>query len=209
MATDGGENRLRLEPIQVQVIRVADSLGEIYFEEFIAQSLTPAEILRFFFKSNQRLQRFLNYLELDWDKLLPSSDFQRSQLLSMLRELMGWAGYLKLASPAPPKLLIRDGLLRSVLLTDRVFGRLRGKFEKLTTKHGHLFVGVAKRSRVLSYLSIALALDERFRGANAAYLRVPADIEKQAAPAPCPGGLGVVQWGCCTSRGWTEVRRCR
>ena len=28
VATDGGENRLSLEPIQVQVIRVADSLGE-------------------------------------------------------------------------------------------------------------------------------------------------------------------------------------
>jgi len=37
VATDGGENRLCLEPIQVQVIRVADSLGEIYFEDFIAQ----------------------------------------------------------------------------------------------------------------------------------------------------------------------------
>src|SRR5213078_3713386 len=31
VATDGGENRLSLEPIQVQVIRVADSLGVIYF----------------------------------------------------------------------------------------------------------------------------------------------------------------------------------
>lgn len=183
VATDGGENRLSLEPIQVQVIRVADSLGEIYFEDFVAQSLTPDEILRFFFKSNQRLQRFLNFLQLDWDDLLPRSDFQRSQLLSMLRELMEWAALLKLASQAPAKLLIRDGLLRSVLLTDRVFERLREKFEQLTTRHGHLFVGVAKRSRVLSYLSIALALDEGFCGANAAYLRVPAEIEQQAAPA--------------------------
>src|SRR6266567_9333483 len=47
VATDGGENRLSLEPIQVQVIRVADSLGEVYFEDFIAQSLSPEEILSF------------------------------------------------------------------------------------------------------------------------------------------------------------------
>src|SRR5690349_3690229 len=40
VATDGGENRLSLEPIEVQIIRVADSLGEIYFEDFVAQSLT-------------------------------------------------------------------------------------------------------------------------------------------------------------------------
>jgi hypothetical protein len=118
VATDGGENRLSLEPIQVQIIRVADSLGEIYFEDFIAQSLSPEEILRFFFQSNQRLQRFVAYLELDWNELVPRSDLQRSQLLSMVRELMEWAALLKQASQSPAKLLIRDGLLRSVLLTD-------------------------------------------------------------------------------------------
>jgi hypothetical protein len=182
VATDGGENRLSLEPIQVQIIRVADSTGEIYFEDFVAQSLNPDEILKFFFKSNERLQRFLAYLQLDWDELLPRSDFQRSQLLSMLRELMEWAALLKLASQPPAKLLIRDGLLRSVLLTDLVFQRLREKFEKLTSKHGHLFVGVAKRSRVLSYLSVALDLDQGFRDGMPGYLPVPKELEMEAAP---------------------------
>jgi hypothetical protein len=183
VATDGGENKLSLEPMQLQVVRVADSLGEIYFEDFIAQSLTPEEILRFFFQSNERLQRFIKYLELDWNELLPRSDFQRSQLLSMLRELMEWAALLKLASQPPVKLLIRDGLLRSVLLTDAVFQRLREKFEKLTTKHGHLLAGVAKRSRVLSYLSVALGLSESFSDGKPAYLPVPAELEREAAPA--------------------------
>jgi len=183
VATDGGENKLRLEPMQLQVVRVADSLGEIYFEDFIAQSLTPQEILRFFFQSNERLQRFINYLQLDWNDLLPRSDLQRSQLLSMLRELMEWAALLKLASQPPVKLLIRDGLLRTVLLTDAVFQRLREKFEKLTTKHGHLLVGVAKRSRVLSYLSVALGLNDSFSNGEPAYLPVPAELERVAAPA--------------------------
>ena len=132
VATDGGENRLSLEPIRLQVVRVADSLGEIYFEEFIAQSLEPEEIVRFFFQSNERLQRFVAYLHLDWEQLLPQSDFQRSHLLSMLRELMEWAALLKLASQPPAKLLIRDGLLRSVMLTDLVFQRIGEKFESLT-----------------------------------------------------------------------------
>ena len=183
VATDGGENHLSLEPMQLQVVRVADSFGEVYFEDFIAQSLTPEEILRFFFQSNPRLQRFLNYLQLDWEHLLPGSDFQRSQLLSMLRELMEWAALLKLASQPPVKLLIRDGLLRSVMLTDVVFQRLREKFETLTTKHGHLLVGVAKRSRVLSYLSVALGLNQSFGNNDPAYLPVPAELEREAAPA--------------------------
>jgi hypothetical protein len=69
------------------------------------------------FQSNQRLQRFLDYLQLDWSQLTPRSDFQRSHLLSMLRELMEWAALLKLASQPPAKLLIRDGRLRSVALS--------------------------------------------------------------------------------------------
>ncbi len=47
VATGGGENRLSLAPIQVQVIRGADSTGEIYFEDFVAQSLSPEDVLRF------------------------------------------------------------------------------------------------------------------------------------------------------------------
>ncbi len=183
VATDGGENRLSLEPIRLQVVRVADSLGEIYFEEFIAQSLKPEEIVRFFFQSNERLQRFVAYLQLDWQQLLPQSDFQRSHLLSMLRELMEWAALLKLASQPPAKLLIRDGLLRSVMLTDLVFQRIGEKFELLTAKHGHLLVGVAKRSRVLNYLSVALGLNESFASGEPAYLSIPAELEREAAPA--------------------------
>jgi hypothetical protein len=183
VATDGGENELSLEPIHLQVIRVADSLGEVHFEDFVAQSLKPEEILRFFFQSNQRLQRFLAYLQLDWSQLMPRSDFQRGQLLSMLRELMEWAALMQLASQPPVKLLIRDGLLRSVLLTDVVFQRLREKFQALTAKNGHLLVGVAKRSRVLSYLSVALGLIDSFKDGQPAYLVIPAELEREAAPA--------------------------
>jgi NurA domain len=200
VATDGGENHLCLEPIRLQVVRVADSLGEIYFEEFIAQSLQPEEIVRFFFQSNERLQRFVAYLQLDWKELLPQSDFQRSHLLSMLRELMEWAALLKLASQRPPKLLIRDGLLRSVMLTDRVFQRIGEKFESLTAKHGHLLVGVAKRSRVINYLSLAIGLNDSFADGLPAYLQIPPELEREAAPAQ-------YRWVGRRAMGWLHVAR--
>jgi hypothetical protein len=183
VATDGGESRLSLDPIRVQVLRVADSDGEVYFEDFIPLSLAPEEILRFYFKSEPRLQRFLDYLGCDWEALLPHSEFQRSNLLAMLRELMEWAAILKLTSQPPAKLVIRDGLLRSVLLTDAVFQRLRERLETLTAKHGHLLVGVAKRSRVINYLAVALGLTESFAGGEPSYLAVPAELEREAAPA--------------------------
>ncbi len=200
VATDGGENRLSLEPIRLQVVRVADSLGEIYFEEFIAQSLKPEEIVRFFFQSNERLQQFVNYLQLDWQELLPQSDFQRSHLLSMLRELMEWAALLKLASQPPAKLLVRDGLLRSVMLTDRVFQRIADKFEMLTAKHGHLLVGVAKRSRVINYLSVALGLNDSFADGLPAYLQIPPELEREAAPAQ-------YRWIGSRAMGWLHIAR--
>jgi hypothetical protein len=183
VATDGGENKLKLEPVQLQIVRVADSLGTIYFEEFIPESLDPEEILRFFFKSDERLQRFMRYVELDWDELLPRTDLQRSHLLSMMRELMEWAALLKLASQPGPKLLIRDGLLRSILLSQAVFARLRAKFQELTDKRGHLLVGVAKRSRVINYLSVAFGLEQTFRDHSPAFVRIPAELERQASPA--------------------------
>lgn len=200
VATDGGENRLSLEPIRLQVVRVADSLGEIYFEEFIAQSLKPEEIVRFFFQSNERLQQFVAYLQLDWKDLLPQSDFQRSHLLSMLRELMEWAALLKLASQPPAKLLIRDGLLRSVTLTDRVFQRIGDKFETLTAKHGHLLVGVAKRSRVINYLSVSLGLNDGFADGLPAYLQIPPELEIEAAPAQ-------YRWVGSRAMGWLYIAR--
>ena len=200
VATDGGENRLSLEPIRLQVVRVADSLGEIYFEEFIAQSLKPEEIVRFFFQSNERLQRFVAYLQLDWKDLLPQSDFQRSHLLSMLRELMEWAALLKLASQPPAKLLIRDGLLRSVTLSNRVFQRIGDKFETLTAKHGHLLVGVAKRSRVINYLSVSLGLNDGFADGLPAYLQIPPELEIEAAPAQ-------YRWVGSRAMGWLHIAR--
>jgi hypothetical protein len=42
---------------------------------------------------------------------------------------------------------------------------------------------VAKRSRVISYLSVALGLGESFAGDEPSWLPVPAELEREAAPA--------------------------
>lgn len=182
VATDGGENRLNLDPIRVQVLRVADSTGEVYFEDFIPLSLQPEEILRFYFKSEPRLQKFLEWLGCDWGELLPRTDYQRGSLLAMLRELLEWAALLKLASKGPAKLLIRDGLLRSILLNEPVFLALRRRLEHLTKRHGHLLVGIAKRSKVINYLTLAFGLNETFASGQPSYLVVPGPLEREATP---------------------------
>ena len=182
VATDGGEGRLSLAPISIQIVRVADNRGVVHFEEFVPRSLRPDEVMRFFFASDERFQRFLRYIGVTPDDLLPENDFQKSNLLGMLRELLEWAALLKLAAQAQPSLLLRDGLLRSVMLRDGVFQALRYRFEELTRAHGHLLVGVAKRSSVVSYLTLAFGINSTLEGTSPGFVRVPPEIEREAAP---------------------------
>jgi hypothetical protein len=182
VATDGGEGRLSLAPIAIQVVRVADNRGVVHFEEFVPQSLRPDEVMRYFFASDERFQRFLRYLGVSLDDLMPENDFQKSYLLAMLRELLEWAALLKLAAQKQPTLLLRDGLLRSVMLRDRVFQALRRRLEELTTQHEHLLVGVAKRSSVVNYLTVAFGVNETFQVPFPAYVSIPPELEREAAP---------------------------
>lgn len=183
VATDGGEGRLSLAPVCIQIVRVADNRGVVHFEEFVPQSLRPEEIMRYFFASDERFQRLLRYLDVSVNDLLPENDFQRSFLLAMLRELLEWAALLKLAAQKQPTLLLRDGLLRSVMLRDRVFQALRRRFEELTTQNGHLLVGLAKRSGVVNYLTVAFGVNETFHATFPANVSIAPELEREAAPA--------------------------
>lgn len=183
VATDGGQGRLSLAPISIQIVRVADNRGVMHFEEFIPQSLQPEEVIRGFFAAEERLGKFLRFLDVSIDDLLPDNDFHRSNLVGMLRELLEWAALLKLATQPRPALLLRDGLLRSVLLRERVFQAVRRRFEELTVAHGHLLVGAAKRSSVINYLAVAFGVHQTFEGRAPAYVRIPGQLEREAAPA--------------------------
>lgn len=183
VATDGGEARLSLEPIRIDVIRVADSDGAIHFEEFVPRSLRPDEIMRYCFAGEERLQKLLAYLGLEQRDLLPRTDYQKGNLVAMLRELMEWGATLKLASGKQPKLIVRDGLLRTILLPNMVFQALKDKLSALTVKNNHLLAGVAKRSAVISYLSVAFGIQSLFADGQPAYLAVGPELEQEASPS--------------------------
>jgi hypothetical protein len=100
----------------------------------------------------------------------------------MLRELLEWAALLRLAAQRQPTLLLRDGLLRSIMLRERVFQALRARFEELTTQNNHLLIGAAKRSAVVNYLSVAFGVNETFQETAPAYVCVPPELEREAAP---------------------------
>ena len=185
VAADGGENHLHLEPIRIQVLRVADSNGVVYFEEFIPLSLDPQEIIRFFVASNDLAQWFLSELQVTWQELMPRDEYQKSVLMATLRELMEWASVMKLmaSSPRSPVLVIRDGLLRSITLNRTLFAALKDRLRRYSNETGNYLVGVAKRSAVLNYLSLAIALDGVLPVGDAAYVAIPSELEREATPA--------------------------
>jgi len=53
-------------------------------------------------------------------------------------------------------------------------------FEKAYEETGTMLVGVAKKSKVLNYLSLALTLEETFNRAYPCFCEVPEEIEKES-----------------------------
>ncbi|HYE77855.1 MAG TPA: DNA double-strand break repair nuclease NurA [bacterium] len=186
VATDGGENQLRLDPIRLHVLRVANSSGHFYFQGFIAQSLQAEQILELYFKNNRPLHRLHRDLGTSPEDFLPRDDqsWARANLLGLLRELMEWGALLELVSvAAPPQLLaVRDGLLRTVAIRQEIWNLLKARFEHYHNRFGHQLVGVAKRSAVLNYLSLAFGLDQLLPEGEAGWATIPRDLEQEASP---------------------------
>jgi hypothetical protein len=61
VATDGGENRISFEPMNIEIIRVVDSEGKEYVQKIIPLSL-ESEIFEKMFKEIPVLTNFCNRL---------------------------------------------------------------------------------------------------------------------------------------------------
>lgn len=183
VATDGGENKLILDPIRIQIIRVVDSRGKTHFEDFIPLSLDETQIFQLYFKSNDELQWLKQQLDLEWDDLFPATEYLKANLMGMLRELLEWTAILRLMTEdSKPHIVLRDGLLRSVTVPGKVFAALRNAFDESAKRRSHQLVGVAKRSRVLSYLSLVISLEDALPLNRAGYIEISVDMEKEATP---------------------------
>src|SRR5574341_449200 len=124
VATDGGENRISFEPMNIEIIRVVDSEGKEYIQKIIPLSF-EREILEKLFKDIPQLASICNRLEVDYHDIsdfLPIKDHTRNKnyvdsrgVVQTLRDILEWAVLLDIAwDPGRSKiLLIRDGLLRT------------------------------------------------------------------------------------------------
>jgi hypothetical protein len=197
VATDGGENNLALEPMNVEIIRVVDSAGKVYFEGFIPLSSDPEELGERLFTSVPVLGNLIQVLGLsDWRELsylyfsesdLHSEDVRQAvsetrRFVKVLRDILEWAALVQLAfgHSHPTFLLIRDGLLRTKFVKSDMVDRLSDAFRCAHSSRGTMVVGVAKHSKALDYLSLALRLEGVFDRETACFTEVPLDLEKEA-----------------------------
>ena len=187
VATDGGENNISFEPINLEIIRVVDSEGIVHFQDFIPLS-SDSSIFKEMFDEIDILSNFLKELDLKYDEIssfLPSTGIESEKLdnrdyIRIIRDIAEWAVLLNLASnPGNTRvLLLRDGLLRTKTLNLQTVDKMRDRFERAYRENGTLLVGVAKRSKVLSYLSLGLTLEKIFELQSPCFCEVPEEIEK-------------------------------
>lgn len=194
IATDGGENRLTFEPLNLEIIRVVDSDGQELIQEVIAISEDDS-VFREISSRLPAMRTLLQSLEIDFDELSyllgskTSADIQRTSdnrgRVRAFRDILEWAVLLTLATKEWPMdiLLLRDGLLRTKSMKrstfpklDRAFG---SAFESRLAPGSHrvFLLGVAKTSAVLSKLSLAMRLEGTFDVPYPCYAEVPQDLE--------------------------------
>jgi hypothetical protein len=103
--------------------------------------------------------------------------------MGMLRELLEWSALLKLMTEkSDTRIILRDGLLRSIGIPLKVFDALTDAFQHQSIHGKHKIIGIAKRSRVLNYLSLVISLKGSLQMGKAGYIEISEDLEQEATP---------------------------
>jgi hypothetical protein len=195
VAADGSQNRLSYDPVRIEILRVVDSAGKEHLRRYIPLS-AGTDVIAELFRDVPLLASFLGRLGFSPDAypeafpLLPRPDAGVVQdaggnkmrgALQDIRDIAEWAACLELALTSPTSVLVlRDGLLRSMSFSRTALDRASELFRGAYERTGSLVVGVAKRSQLLDYLSLVLAVQGTFDHAYPCYAAVPESLERLA-----------------------------
>lgn len=198
VSADGGDNRLRLDPAAVELVRIVDSRGNECALDAVPGTVTLAELEQRAVTGSPSVVAPLELLCRDLGKSLSELSFivrgvgqpgKSTGALRCYRDIVEWAVlYDLVANPSlqwgGDTILIRDGLLRTKSFKRQVFPQIDQRLRKAVAAHARRnvtlsLVGVAKQNAVLGRLAVALELEGAFHKPFPCYVRVPDDIEKE------------------------------
>lgn len=199
VGTDGGNNQLHFDPFMVQLVRVVDSSNNEYCLEALSPT-TPIQDLdgrQFDGDGSPRtaLGKMMEYLGVT--SLPALSHMIRSTTggrpvspswVQVYRELVEWAILFSIIEKdfATDTLIVCDGLLRSKVFAQDLFGQLlQGMRERIDAQWNRsrrrlYLAGVSKHSKVLTRYRLAMALEGVLQTDYPAYVEVPREIEERA-----------------------------
>lgn len=204
VASDGGDNRLALDPFYMQIVRVVDSYGKQLLLDFISPTTSPDVLLERHLGPDGtprsplgRLMRDLGARTLhDLSPMIPDARTVRESpervspsWVQVYRDLCEWAVlYERIVGQtfATDTLLVRDGLLRSKIFRGdgfiRMMDRIQAAIERVWQQDRRriYLVGIAKRSKVLARYDLAFSIEQVFPPGEGRFVRVPREMEQKA-----------------------------
>lgn len=208
VASESTDNKLIYDPFYFQLIRVVDSMGRNLCLDVITPSSNTNILSRRQFDEHGHPKTALGILMQDLKcntlndlspmiptgaDMLAHPESISPSWVQVYRDLCEWAVlYTKLCYDGfkNSTIVVKDGLLRSKVfrfvdgrpLFIEMMDRIQAAIEKTLKidKARVYFVGIAKRSRVLSRYSLVMQLENIFPQGEARYARVPSIMEEKS-----------------------------
>jgi hypothetical protein len=193
VASDGGNNRLDFNPFSLQVVRVVDTFGDELFLDVISPSTdTVALGQRHLDDAGSPLGRLMRDLKTptlsQLSPMIPARPGAGRWPL-VYRDLCEWAVLYDLVCHEPWRndtLIIRDGLLRTVIFADGLLIRLYELIKTAIQNHKRdiFVVGMAKHSRLVERYRLAMAVADVFPAGQPCYAPVPPELQAKVYDWP-------------------------
>ncbi|MEH2013631.1 hypothetical protein [Nostoc sp.] len=199
VAADGGNNKVNFDPYLFQLIRVVDSYGRELLLDLASPTTDTEQLSITHLDKDGTPKSALGLMMKDlgvktlWQlsPMMPKPDEQNPNPSWVLvyRDLAEWAALYQMLQAGgfnTDTLIVRDGLLRSKIFTQRLFKDLLEKIDDAikkiyrVSKRRIYIVGFSKKSKVLTRYRLAFALEGILTQGYPCYVEIPPDIQKKA-----------------------------
>ncbi|MBD2387847.1 hypothetical protein [Cylindrospermum sp. FACHB-282] len=200
VAADGGNNKVNFDPYFFQLVRVVDSYGRELLLDLASPTTNTDQLSSSHLDKDGTSKSALGLMMKDlgvrtlWElsPMIPKPDEEnpKPSWVEVYRDLAEWAALYEMLVKQEgfntDTLIVRDGLLRSKIFTQKLFTVLLSKIDDAIkeiyrrTKRRVYLVGFSKKSKVLARYRLAFALEGILTQGYPCYVEILPDIQKKA-----------------------------